>query len=86
MRLAPSVPAAFELALLGRARSVGLMRAGDVTLADRSLTLAPGARSVKLKPNRRLLGGTRRFTVQLRVVATDAAGNRRTLTRSIRVR
>jgi hypothetical protein len=32
------------------------------------------------------VGPTRRFSVQLRIVATDAAGNRRTIRRTVRVR
>jgi hypothetical protein len=40
---------------------------------------------VLLKPSRRLLGTTRRFSVRLRVTATDAAGNRRVVQRTIRV-
>jgi hypothetical protein len=52
------------------------------TVASKSLGLAPGRRSVTLKPSRRDLGRT----LRLRVVATDAAGNRSTVTRSLTVR
>jgi hypothetical protein len=38
-----------------------------------------------MKPNRRLIGGARRFSVLLRVSATDAAGNSRTVSKTIRV-
>jgi hypothetical protein len=40
---------------------------------------------VLLKPGRRLIGTNRRFSVRLRVTATDAEGNRRLVTRTIRV-
>jgi hypothetical protein len=41
---------------------------------------------VTLKPKRRLLAARSRFSVRLRVTATDAAGNSRTRTKTIRVR
>ena len=85
-RITPSEPARLEVALLGRARSAGLARAGDVILAERNFAMSAARRSVRLKPSRRLIGSRKRFTVRLRVIATDAAGNRRTSTRSIRVR
>jgi Domain of unknown function (DUF4394) len=75
-----------EVALLGRARAVRIVRVGDVVFAERSLRLSAATRRVKLKPRRRLVGRAKRFTVRLRVLATDAAGNRRTVVRKIRVR
>ncbi|MEA2443873.1 MAG: hypothetical protein QOJ12_1165 [Thermoleophilales bacterium] len=74
--LTPSEAASFEVALLGTARSTTLARAGDVALAERTLSLAAGTRSATLKPKRSLLGKRRKFTVRLRVTATDGAGNR----------
>jgi hypothetical protein len=41
---------------------------------------------VVLKPSRRLLGGAERFTLVARIVATDAAGNVRTVERKVAVR
>lgn len=75
-----------QVALLARARAVRIARVGDVVLAERSRGLSAAARRVRLKPRRRLVGRARRFTVRLRVIATDAAGNRRTVVRRIRVR
>jgi hypothetical protein len=43
------------------------------------------ARHIKVKPSRKLVGHAHRFTVRLRIVATDAAGNTRTVTRTVRV-
>jgi hypothetical protein len=54
------------------------------TLASRSLGLAAGKRSVTLTPNRREIG--RSFTLRLKVTATDAAGNRATVTRTLTVK
>jgi hypothetical protein len=77
---------AFQVALLGTPRPVRIARF-ELALARRSLPLGTGARSARLRPPRRLLRSTaRRFTVRLQVVATDAAGNTRTVNRSIRVR
>jgi hypothetical protein len=77
---------AFQVALLATPRPVRIARF-ELALVRRSLPLGTGARSVRLRPPRRLLRSTaRRFTVRLQVVATDAAGNRRTVNRSIRVR
>jgi len=85
-RIATNEPARLEVALLGKASSAGLARAGDVVLAERNFGLSAATRSVKLKPKRSLLGRRKRFSVRLRVVATDAAGNRRTTTKTIPVR
>jgi hypothetical protein len=57
-----------------------------VVLAERNFGLSASARSVKLKPNRRLVGRAKRLTVRLRVTATDATGNRSTKTKAIRIR
>jgi hypothetical protein len=61
-----------------------LDRSGSV-VASKSLGLAAGKRSVTLKPGARQLAARRSFTLRLRVVATDAAGNSATVTRTITV-
>jgi Domain of unknown function (DUF4394) len=85
-RIAPSEAVSLEVALLGRARRAGIARVGDVVLAERRLGTSAATRRVRLKPRRRLVGRARRFSVRLRVIATDAAGNRSTAVRTIRVR
>jgi len=85
-RITPNEPVSLELALLGRARTARIARAGDVVLAERNLTLSAASRRVRLKPSRRLVARAKRFTVRLRVIATDAGGNRVRVTRTIRVR
>jgi hypothetical protein len=73
----PGEPAALDFDLLARARSATVAAADNLVLAHKSLALAAGARTVKLKPGKKLLGKQRRsFKVRVRVVATDAAGNR----------
>ena len=59
----------------------------NLALAQKTLALGAGSRSVTLKAPRRLVGSPRRsFKVQVRVVATDAAGNRSTATRTVTVK
>jgi hypothetical protein len=84
-RVTSTEPVSLEIALLGRARTASIARAGDLVLAERSVGISAAARRVRLKPSRRLVARTRRFTVRLRVVATDAAGNRTAAVKRIRV-
>ena len=84
---APSEASAVEAELLGRARGASIAAAApNLTLARRALGRAPGARTITLRPSARLVGRARRFSLTLRITATDAAGNRRTVTRTVRVR
>ena len=85
-RIAVSERASLDVVLLGRATSVYVARAGDIVLAQRHLSSSARTRTVKLKPKRRLVARRARFSVRLRVTATDAAGNSRTKTKTIRVR
>ena len=56
-------------------------------LATASLPIGTGARSVKLKPARKLLGKPRKsFRVKVRVTATDAAGKRAVASRTVKVK
>ena len=79
-------PCSFDLELLGSASSVKLARSYDLRLAAKSLSRASGTRSVTLKPSSRLLRGHKRLTVQLKVTAVDAAGNKSTKTKTMKVR
>jgi hypothetical protein len=85
-RIALGEAASLDVVLLARARSARVARAGDVVLAERHLGLSAATRSVRLKPKRALSARRGGFSVRLRVTATDAAGNRRTVSRTIRVR
>jgi hypothetical protein len=85
-RIAVSEAAKLDVVLLGRARSARIARAGDVVLAERHLRRSARTRSVKLRPKRALASRSARFSARLRVTATDAAGNRFSKTRTIRVR
>ena len=83
----PNEAARLEVALEGTISSARIS-ACNVALAKRTLGLAAGSRSVTLKPSRRVAGTPRKRSVKVRVrvVASDAAGNRRTVTRTITVR
>jgi hypothetical protein len=85
-RIAVNEAASLDVTLLARARSVRVARAGDVVLAERHLRRSRRTRTVTLKPKRSLLATRSRFSVRLRVTATDAAGNSRTRTKTIRIR
>jgi hypothetical protein len=85
-RISAGEPVSLEVALLGKARSASVARSTDVVLAEKNYKLSAAARSVRLKPKRSLVGRRKSFTVRLRVIATDAAGNRSTRTKTIRVR
>lgn len=85
--LTPSEPSTLQAELLGTTTRATLARAGDLTLASRTLPRAAGRRTIRLKPSAKLIAhARRRFTVRLRITATDAAGNRTVLTRTIAVR
>lgn len=79
------VPALLDFQLRGTPKGVRLARY-ELLLASRSLGAGSGRRSVRLKPDARRLRGARRFTLQLRVTATDLGGNRAVATRTIKVR
>jgi len=86
IRVGCDEPCSFDLELLGSANSVKLARTYDLRLASRSLPRGAGTRTVTLKPSRRLLGKHRKLSVQLKVTAVDAAGNKSTRTTTMKVR
>jgi hypothetical protein len=80
-------PSTLRVELLGSAGAVRLARVGDVVLADRRLALGAGGRNLTLKlPQRFRRALSRRFTLTIRVTATDAAGNPTVTTRRVKVR
>jgi hypothetical protein len=85
-RIVCDEPAAVGADLLGSARSVRLAASYNLTLGSKSLRLGGGARTVKVKPSKRLVGKARKLTARLRIVTTDAAGNRATKVKTIKVK
>jgi hypothetical protein len=84
-RVRPSEASSFVVELVAVARRATIAKAGDLVLGSSSLKLASGERAVKLKPNRKLVGSRKKFTVTVRITATDAAGNRRIVSRKLGV-
>lgn len=86
LTLSSDEAASYEVTLTASPRSVELARKGELVLAQKSLALAEGDRSLKLKPKRKLLRSTpRTFKVGLTVEATDGAGNTSAVQTSIKV-
>jgi hypothetical protein len=87
VKATPGEPAALELELVAKRRGTRLAATKDVVLASTTLPIAAGARTATLKPSKRLVGKPRKaFTVRLRVTATDAAGNRKVVTKTFTVK
>ena len=86
LKVATDEPSAVQVELLGSTSTARLARAFNLTLGQASLPLGPGVRDLKVKPERRLVGRSRRFTVRVLVTVTDAAGNRSTVARALKVR
>jgi hypothetical protein len=85
-RIAVGERARLDVVLLASLSSASAAKAGDLVLAEKHLKPSRKTRSVRLKPKRSLFGRTfLPITVRLRVTATDAAGNRRTATRKIKI-
>ena len=89
-KVTPSEPAALTGKLLGAAKKGKSKRRKLASftrvLAKKSLPLAAGRRTLKLKPKKGKVGRPKKaFKVRLRVTATDAAGNSAAVTRTIRV-
>ncbi len=83
-------PASLQVRLLaGAARrggGIGVARAGDVVLAERSLPLAGGRRTLLLRVIKRLRASVPRTArLRLQVVARDEFGNTQVVTRRLRV-
>jgi hypothetical protein len=77
----------YEVQLLGSTSNVRLSRTYNVTLAKQNLATGAGIRDIKLKPNKRLIGKARKFTVRVVVTPTDAAGNRgKAVTKTLKVK
>jgi hypothetical protein len=85
-RVTPSEPVALEATLSGTTRKARLSRY-NLALAKRTLRLAPGVRTVKLKPSRKAIRRPRHAVrLRLRVVATDAAGQRAVKRKTLRLK
>jgi hypothetical protein len=83
----PGEPAALKFELVAEQRAARPAATRNVVLASTALPIGAGARTATLKPSRRLVGKPQKaFTVRLRVTATDAAGNRKVVTKTFTVK
>jgi len=85
VKIGANEPVAAELVLLASPRKVTIAKLLNLVLATKSLPRAGGTRTVTLKPSPKVKG-KRKVSVQLRVVAFDAAGNRSAKTVSFNVK
>ena len=85
LRVAPSEAASLQVELIVKPRKATVSSSGDLVLATKNFALSANSRPVKLKPKRKLVAGRKKFTVSVRVTATDAAGNRKVASKSVRI-
>jgi hypothetical protein len=79
-------PCRLDVTLLGSPKSAQLARAFGLQLGTKALPFGTGKRSFKVVPSRSAIGRAKRFSVQVRVVATDRGGNSTTRLSTIKVR
>jgi hypothetical protein len=83
----PGEPAALKFELIAKQRGARIAATKDVVLASTTLPIARGARTVTLKPSKRIVGKPKKaFAVRLRVTATDPAGNAKVDTKTFSVK
>jgi thrombospondin type 3 repeat protein len=82
----PSVASALRFDLYASATGARIARAYNLVLATATVRRGTGKRTVTLRPSRRLIGRSRRFTLSLRVTATNGSGVSAVAGRTIRVR
>ena len=91
LELRTDEPATIDARLVATARRVEFARIStdrvraNVLLAERTLRVEAGERGLRLNPDQRALGRADELKVELRVAATDAAGNRTVRERKISV-
>jgi hypothetical protein len=83
VKLAPDEPVSLQVSLMASAKKATVARAFNLTLAVHKLGMSGSRRTVKLVPNKRLVGKAKKFKVRLVVVATDRGGARVTVTKTL---
>jgi hypothetical protein len=78
-------PCTVLVELNGSAKKVTISKAYNLLLGKKSLGLGSGTRSLKVKPSKKLVGKAKKFSVQVRVTATDASNNRTVKTATVKV-
>ena len=85
LRVKPSEAASLLVELIVKPRNATVSSKGDLVLDSKNFALSTNSRPVKLKPKRKLVAGRKKFTVTVRVTATDAAGNRKVVSKTVRI-
>lgn len=81
----PDKPASLQLSLLATVNKATIARAFNLTLASKSLRSSSRKQNVTLVPSKKLVGHPRKATIELVIVATDAAGSRSTTTKKLKI-
>ena len=82
----PSKAVSLKATLMATAKTATIARATNLTLASQSFGSSTATAKFKLKPSTKLLGHPRKATLQVVIVATDAAGTTTTVTRSVKLK
>ena len=84
--LTASEAVTYDVELAGTLRGAHVARVGDLVLAAKELRSSGAKTTVKLKPNSRMKAAIgKKAKLRLTVIALDAAGNRTTITKRIKV-
>jgi hypothetical protein len=80
--------ATVSAALLGSAKGAHVAKAGDLVLAEATLSSGTGTRTLKLKVSRKHAKAIRskKYKLRIALTATDASGNTTTLTKTVKVK
>ena len=86
VRVSSDEPTTIVADLLARAKGARISAVPfNLTLGARTVRGVTNSVTIKIKPNRALVGKARVFSVRLRLTATDASGNQRVTGKTIRV-
>lgn len=86
VEVSSSAPATVLGDLIGRSRGARLASVGDLVVASRTLKNVTTHRTLLLRPSRSALGRRRSLRLTVQIVATDAHGQQRLLTRKLNVK
>jgi hypothetical protein len=83
--ITPSEDASLSITLLASVKKATIARAYNLTLGSKSYGRSGSTRKIKVKPSKKLVGKAKKFTVRVKIVATDASGNARTVNKTVHV-
>lgn len=88
VRIRPNEPITLDATLRAKVRRATIARVSfPFALFERTTKVSTKGKTLRIKPDRKQLGSPKRsFKVRVRLVATDAAGNRRTVQRTVTIR